>query len=259
MYTQKYYAQNSQSKQESCDDSKFLSISPILEMDTGAHTESIDNLRTNRPSGPAELWIHYGDRDRGGEESDGDTNKNTGDGDTNTNNGDGDTNTNNGDGKVYSHSVNNTTCNLESGNLNSIVRIHCRYDEIYLLDLNRTSKYLTPTLRHLIIVKRDYSFARNLNIMSQSLSGIINFLCTGYLCIDLDTLVITMEKLGGSQKLDQYLLKLHPKRPNCPSEDVRQMYQWRIASMDSVFDQYTVTQAIHPNSIQFWFRKLKHA
>jgi hypothetical protein len=141
--------------------------------------------------------------------------------------------------------------------LKPIVQIHC-YDGIYMLDLNRTSKYLTPTLNHLIIEKCDFYFAHNLNIRYRNLSAIINFLCTGYLCIDLDTLVITIERLGGSQRLDQYL-KLHQQNPNCPSEDMRQLYQWRIASMDSVFDQYTATQAVHPNSIQFWFRKLKHA
>lgn len=157
--------------------------------------------------------------------------------------------------KTFVYRLNDPTCNPESESLNRIVRIVCS-DGIHYLDVKRTSAYLTPTLKQFILVKRDYTFVRNLGVRSRNFGAIINFLCTGYRCIDLDTLVLTMEKLGGSKKLDQYL-KSCQSHPNCPSEDTQQLYQWRIASMDSVFDQYTATQAVRPNSIQFWFRKLK--
>jgi hypothetical protein len=142
-----------------------------------------------------------------------------------------------------------------------IVEINC-YRGKCILDISRVHNYLTPTLQKYIIREHNFDFLRDdLNINTRDFSAFITFLCTGYISIRLDILVLVAEKLGGSKKLDNYLkykLDQNIPKPNCPSDDIQELYNWKIAYATKGYEDYVPTKPIHGNSIQYWFRKRKN-
>lgn len=157
-------------------------------------------------------------------------------------------------------SINDNGSDSESSKT-EIVVINC-YGGKCFLDISRVLKYLTPTLQKYIMSDHNFDFVRDdMNMNVQHFSAFITFLCTGYITVNLDILVCTAEKLGGSKKLDNYLkykLNQNIPLPNCPSDDIQELYDWKIAHANRGYEDYIPTQPIHSNSIQFWFRKRKN-
>jgi hypothetical protein len=160
--------------------------------------------------------------------------------------------------------LNHIFTGMISTNSHSYIYIICQHDEKLIIDKQRVFNQLTPIIHDLlqeVSVNTKYvTFAKDFDITASALNGVITFLCTGYVSIQLDTMVRTIEKLGGSVKLDNYLkLKVQNtlQNPQTPREDHNQLYHWRIEDACADLKNFIPTEAIHSNSVRFWFRKLK--
>jgi hypothetical protein len=160
--------------------------------------------------------------------------------------------------------LNHMFTGMISTNSHSYIYIICQHDEKLIIDKQRVFNQLTPIIHDLlqeVSVNTKYvTFAKDFDITASALNGVITFLCTGYVSIQLDTMVRTIEKLGGSVKLDNYLkLKVQNtlQNPQTPREDHNQLYHWRIEDACADLKNFIPTEAIHSNSVRFWFRKLK--
>lgn len=124
-------------------------------------------------------------------------------------------------------------------------------------------------------------FAKKFGICRENLLACISFLRNGHVA-NLNSLVQTMEILGGSRKLDEYVIKKRNKdeaekvakaleneknnqNPRNPAQDVGQLFDWApaawLASLNGNGRVWSATELIADSEglpQKFWFRTLRN-
>lgn len=167
--------------------------------------------------------------------------------------------------------------------------ILCTNDESLVVDLKIITDVCPPILKRFLGIGEDIygltfaaparddigrlTFAKEFGISRSCLQSCVTFLKSGYVH-SLETLVRTMDILGGSDKLDAYVVKKNAEEealkalaqlhdwsdrlnPMTPKEDIDLLFIWRARCKDwSTSDEWSATSR-DGNTIIWWWRKRK--